>query len=63
MCFERILLELILGTLLVALILGGVPWKFPGQGKYWLDHLNQEIMKSKTQIPLQKVSSEKSPSE
>jgi hypothetical protein len=35
--FERWTLKACLLVLLITLILGGRPWKFPVNGKYWME--------------------------
>lgn len=43
MRFELLLFKWIVWTLVFSMILGGTPWKFPAQGRYWLDALFSEI--------------------
>jgi hypothetical protein len=38
--FESPVLRWAFWSLLFALALGGHPWKFPGDGKWWLEGLN-----------------------
>lgn len=36
MAFENWILRYLLWALFISLLIGGAPWKFPGNGKYWL---------------------------
>jgi hypothetical protein len=37
--FEQVFLYWALWTLVIALILGGVPWRFPGYGSVWWNEI------------------------
>jgi hypothetical protein len=39
MRFEDILFRWVLLSLIFATLLGGIPWKFPAHGRYWIKNL------------------------
>ena len=39
MTLQTIIFKWVLWTLLFSLILGGVPWRFPGGGQYWIQNV------------------------
>ena len=51
MHFDLLLLRWAFWTLLIALILGGKPWVFPKNGKYWIEStmLKSEISEPRDQ--------------
>jgi hypothetical protein len=45
MSLEKIILKWILWTLTFTLIIGGTPWHFPAQGRYWLESVLEKNSK------------------
>lgn len=41
--FELFLLKWVILSLLIALILGGRPWKFPAGGKFWINSVKSTM--------------------